>query len=201
MKNKKNQQISQVNQINVDEMIGKANKRTINRLANTLSYLENVKWKSVSFTIPTEPDPSHRPRRVGAYRMYVPGAAKHQKYFDTFVRPKLDGLFINTPCKIDVKIFCKTPTSFSDVQKILAEMGFIRPWANNGDVDNFLKSVMDQMQPNEKRGNVGIMSNDFLVIDSHAEEFYSVTPRYEVTLTYMVDIPDEIKGIMRIKEW
>ena len=193
-------EISALNQINVDELVGAANKRTINKVADVLSYLKKVKWESVTFTIPTEPDPSHRPRRVGAYRMYVPNAAKHQKYFDTFVRPKLNGLFITTPCKIDVKIFCKTPKSFSDAQKILAEMCFIRPWVNNGDVDNFLKSVMDQMQPNESRGNVGIMSNDCLVIDSKAEEFYSITPRYEVTLTYMSNIPNDIKGIMRLND-
>ncbi len=193
-------EISRINQINIDEMVGKANKRTINRLGETLSLIPQIKWTSVSFTIPDEPDPSHRPRRVGAYRMYVPNAAKHQKFFDTFVRPKLNGLFITTPCKIDVKIFCRTPKSFNDTQKILAEMCLIRPWVNNGDVDNFLKSVMDQMQPNEDRGNVGIMSNDCLVIDSKAEEFYSVTPRYEVTLTYMTNIPDEIKGIMRLTD-
>lgn len=44
------------------------------------------------------------------------------------------------------------------------------------------------------------MSNDCLVIDSKAEEFYSITPRYEVTLTYMSNIPNEIKGIMRLND-
>ena len=191
--------VDPVNQVNVDKLLENANTRTKNRIADVLGALSDIKWNSVSFTIPEEPDPSHRPRRVGAYRMYVPGAAKHQKFFDKFVRPKLNGLFITTPCRIYVKIFCKTPKSFSDAQRILAEMGVIRPWVNNGDVDNFLKSVMDQIQPNEKRGNIGIMSNDFLIIESHAEEYYSIDPRYEVTIDYMANIPEDIKGIMRIE--
>ena len=192
--------ISEVNELNVDILIDEASVRSRKKVSEVLACIPDISWKSVSFTIPDEPDPSHRPRKAGAYRMYVPGAAKHQKFFDKFVRPKLNGLFITTPCKIDVKIFCKTPKSFSDAQKVLAEMGVIRPWVNNGDVDNYLKSVMDQIQPNEKRGNVGIMSNDFLIIDSHAEEYYSITPRYEVTLTYMTDIPNALKGILRIKD-
>ena len=57
---------------------------------------------------------------------------------------------------------------------------------------------MDQMMPNEKRGHVGILKDDCLVIDLDAKKYYSSTPRYEVTITYMVDIPDVVKKILRL---
>lgn len=169
-------------------------KSTVGMVATVFS---KIKWKSVSFTIPTVPEPSHRPRLCG-YRVYVPGAAKNQSYFDKFVRPKLNGLFIDTPCKIDLNIYCKTPSSFTKAQTVLAEMKIIRPWGNTGDVDNFEKAVYDQMQPNEKRGHVGIMENDSLIIESHTNKYYSITPRYEVTIYYMESIPKKILKILRL---
>lgn len=56
------------------------------------------------------------------------------------------------------------------------------------------------MQPNEKRGHVGIMSNDCLIIESHTNKYYSRTPRYEVTITYMSSVPDAIASQLRLKD-
>ena len=52
---------------------------------------------------------------------------------------------------------------------------------------------------NEKRGHVGIMSNDCLIIESHTNKYYSRTPRYEVTITYMDSIPNSIAKILRLE--
>ena len=159
----------------------------------------SIKWRKVSFIIPMTPEPSHRPRLSG-YRVYVPGAAKNQSFFNKNVLPKLNGLFITTPCKIDLDIFVQTPKSFTKTQRLLAEMKILRPWNNNGDVDNFAKAVMDQMMPNEKRGHVGILRDDCLVIDLDAKKYYSVTPRYEVTITYMKEIPEPIASYLKFKD-
>lgn len=158
---------------------------------------KKIKWKTVSFTIPTAPEPSHRPRLCG-YRVYVPGAAKNQSFFDKNVRPKLNGLFIDTPCKMVIDLYCQTPKSFTQTQKILAEMKFIRPWVNTGDIDNYMKQILDEIQPNEKRNHIGIMSNDCLVIETIANKYYSVTPRSEVIISYMDKIPPDLMKIMRL---
>ena len=79
-------------------------------------------------------------------------------------------------------------------------MKILRPWNNNGDVDNFEKAAYDMMQPNEKRGHVGIMSNDCLIIESHTNKYYSTTPRYEVTITYMKEIPEPIASYLKFKD-
>lgn len=169
------------------------------KISGILSVYSSIKWKRVKFIIPTVPVPSHRPRLSG-YRVYVPGAAKNQAFFNKYVLPKLKGLFITTPCKIEVDIFCPTPKSFSKTQQVLAEMGVIRPWVNTGDVDNYDKAVFDMMQPNEKRGHAGIMSNDCLIIESHSNKYYSTNPRYEVTISYMENVPECIASTLRLKD-
>lgn len=191
--------MNETNKETVDNLLNESNDRVRSKVSGILSMLSSVRWKKVSFIISTTPVPSHRPRLCG-YRVYVPGAAKNQSFFNKHVLPTLEGLFITTPCKISVDIYCKTPKSFSKVQQILAEMGVIRPWVNTGDVDNYDKAVYDMMQPNEKRGHVGIMKNDCLIIESHSRKYYSRNPRYEVTISYMDKIPDSIMSILRLKD-
>ena len=187
------------NQETVEALVKSASKSVQQNTSSIVAVFSNIKWKKVKFTIPLIPVPSHRPRLCG-YRVYVPGAAKNQSFFDRQVRPKLNGLFIDTPCKIDVDIFCKTPMSFTKTQTILAEMGILRPWVNTGDVDNFDTAVYDMLQPNEKRGHVGIMENDCLIIESHSNKYYSLNPRYEITITYMESMPDSIRNVMRLNK-
>ena len=188
-----------INVKNVNEMIKSVSTSVANNVAGVVSVYQSIKWKKVSFIIPTTPEPSHRPRLCG-YRVYVPGAAKNQAFFNRVVLPTLNGLFISTPCKIKVDIYAPTPKSFTKTQQILAEMKILRPWGNTGDVDNYEKAVLDMMQPNEKRSHVGIMANDCLVVESNMSKYYSKNPRYEVTLTYMGKIPKEIKKILRLDD-
>lgn len=192
--------MADVNQENVQKMLTESNERTKSFVADCINAFNAIRWKKVSFIIPTEPIPSHRPRLSG-YRVYVPGAAKNQAFFNKYVLPTLNGLFITTPCKIKTDFYVPTPKSFSLAQKILAEMRIIRPWCNVGDVDNFAKSAYDQMQPNEKRGHVGIMSNDSLIIEGITRKYYSATPRTEVTIEFMGKIPDKLKKVLRIRDY
>lgn len=189
-----------INNQNVQSLINASNGRTRSFVADCINVYKSIKWKSVSFVIPTEPIPSHRPRLCG-HRVYVPGAAKNQSFFNKHVLPTLNGLFITTPCKIKSDIYIKTPKSFSMAQKILSEMGILRPWGNVGDVDNYEKAIYDQMQPNEKRGHVGIMANDSLIIEAQSKKFYSMTPRYEITISFMGKIPDKLKNVLRMKDY
>lgn len=159
---------------------------------------KRIKWKKVSFTIPTVPVPSHRPRLSG-YRFYVPGAAKNAKFFNTEVLPTLNGLYIKGPCKIIVDIFLPIPNSVTKTQRFLMEHGYIRPWGNIGDVDNFDKAVFDMMTHNEKRGKQGILEDDRLIVESHTNKYYSSNPRYEVTIEYMDKIPKSIIKTMRLE--
>ena len=186
------------NHENVNKLLNEAGSKVAELVAATIDLYKNIKWKKVTIEIPENPEPSHRPRLSG-YRVYVPGAAKHQRYFNKHILPKLHGLFIKYPCKVEVDFYCKTPKSFNRTQTILAEMGILRPWGNTGDIDNFSKTILDMAQPNEKRGHIGIMENDCLVYEMNSRKFYSINPRYELRITYMDKVPDQILKLLRLK--
>lgn len=186
------------NHENVNTLLKEAGEKVAGLVATVVGIHKKITWKRVVIEIPENPEPSHRPRLSG-YRVYVPGAAKHQRYFNKHILPKLNGLFIKYPCKVEVDFYCKTPKSFNRTQTILAEMGILRPWGNTGDVDNFSKTILDMIQPNEKRGHIGIMENDCLVYEMISRKFYSINPRYVMTITYMDSVPSEILKILRLK--
>lgn len=183
---------------NVNTLISQAGEKVANLVAATIDLYKKITWRVVVIEIPMAPEPSHRPRLSG-YRVYVPGAAKNQRYFNKHILPKLNGLFIKYPCRVDVDFYCQTPKSFNRTQTILAEMGFLRPWGNTGDVDNYSKTILDMVQPNEKRGHIGIMENDCLVYEMVSRKFYSINPRYVMKITYMDKIPSEILKLLRLK--
>lgn len=186
------------NPISPAELLQRVSSRVRLMVVDCIEAYKLIKWKTVTFRIPISPEPSHRPRLSG-YRVYVPGAAKNQSFFNRNVTPTLNGLFITTPCRIKADIYVKTPKSFTECQKILAEMKIIRPWGNIGDVDNFEKAIYDMMQPNEKRHHRGIMANDSLIIEAHTNKYYSEDPRYEISISYMTKVPDRLMRILRMR--
>jgi len=186
--------IMDINQDNVNKFLKEVSGSIARNVEGIVYTYTSIKWRKVSFIIPMAPEPSHRPRLSG-YRVYVPGAAKNQRFFNNNVLPNLKGLFITTPCKVKLDIYVQTPKSFTKTQQILAEMRVLRPWGNTGDIDNYTKAALDMI-----RGHVGIMSNDCLIIEDHTNKYYSSTPRYEITLTYMDSIPDSIQSPLRLKD-
>lgn len=184
---------------NLSSMLKECSKSVLNNVSFISNAYTSIKWKRISFIIPMVPKPSQRPRLSG-YRVYVPGASKNGTFFNNNVLPQLKDLFITTPCKIKLDIYVETPASFTKTQKTLAEMKILRPWTSTGDVDNYEKAVFDMMQPNEKRGHVGIMQNDCLILESHTNKYYSCKPRYEVMISYMDNIPESILSPLKLKD-
>lgn len=187
-----------INQNNLQEMLKSVPDRVRGLIADCVNAVNAIKWKQVSFIIPMRPKPSQRPRLSGS-RIFVPGAAKNGSFFQRNVLPELNNLWITTPCRIKLDIYVETPASFTKTQKCLAEMRVLRPWTSTGDVDNYEKAVYDMMQPNEKRRHRGIMANDSLIIDAHTNKYYSQTPRYEVTISYMSKVPEGLMKILKMK--
>ena len=187
-----------INFVNTQEMLDNTNSTIHANVSNCINLLQSINWKHVAFTIPMSPKPSQRPRLSG-YRVYVPGASKNGTFFNRHVLPKLKGLYITTPCKIKLDIYVETPMSFTKTQKLLAEMKVLRPWGATGDVDNYEKAVYDMIQPNEKRGHEGILSNDSLIIEACTNKYYSRTPRYEVNISYMSSIPKSIVSTLKLQ--
>lgn len=189
--------INDKNKENLFNLLEKVSDSIKTNVGIIASLVNNIKWKSVLITIPMVPKPAARPRLSG-YRVYVPGAHKNGSFFNREVLPSLGDLFITTPCRVKLDIFVPTPKSFNQTQKCLAEMKILRPWSHTGDVDNYEKSVYDMIQPNKKRGHTGILYDDSLIIEASTNKYYSQTPRYELTITYMDKIPKKILTTLRL---
>lgn len=153
-------------------------------LQKNVRRIKRIGSKVIKFTIWKWVRPSARPRvnnRHGYPHMYVPRAAENGKWFDEFYKDS-DLPFIDTPCKMNIDVYCPTPSSWSLMKKVLAEMKLLRPWNRTGDIDNYCKSILDMIQH-------GMLSDDCLVIESRQRLFYSIKPHVDIEISYMNKFP------------
>ena len=161
------------------------NKKFNDMIAAEARKIKRIKTTKISFTMWKIVKPSQRPRanrRGGYIRMYVPHAKENGDWFEEFA--KENGLpEINTPCVLNMNIYEKTPSSFNMKQKVLAELGLLRPWRRTGDFDNYAKGIADAIQH-------GMLSDDCLVIESTQKLYYSIKPHAEIEIIYMNKFPE-----------
>lgn len=139
--------------------------------------ISRKKWKTQSFTIYLVPEATPRARYTskGSF-FYVKGAKNNKTYFQKFMQD-ISWEVIYTPCKLYVDSYFPIPSSMSKPEKILAELGFIRP-ISKPDWDNVGKTYSDMIQ--------GILLyDDSLIIEGTSRKFYSVKPRIEIMLKYL----------------
>lgn len=155
------------------------------KIAAEARRIQGIKFKRVEFTMWRIVKPSARPRvnHRGAYmRIYVPHARENGDWFQEFFKennlPRIE-----TPCILNMKIYEKTPSSFSIKNKVLAELGVIRPWKRTGDFDNYAKGIADAIQH-------GMLKDDCLVIESTQKLYYSIKPHAEIEIKYMAKFPE-----------
>lgn len=149
--------------------------------------VKRMKKNTIEFTMWKIVKPSRRPRantRMGYVRMYVPGAGEAGDWFQEFAKEN-NLPYIDTPCELYMTIYEKTPSSFSIRNKVLAELGIIKPWRRTGDFDNYAKGVADAIQH-------GMLADDCLVYHSTQTLRYSIKPHAEIKLVYYDRHPEEI---------
>lgn len=166
----------------------KANNVKFNEMiVSDAKKIKRMKTSKVSFTMWKIVKPSQRPRanRQGGFiRMYVPGAGEAGDWFQKFAHENKLPL-IETPCILNMDVYEKTPSSFSIKNKVLAELGVLRPWKRTGDFDNYAKGIADAIQH-------GMLKDDCLVIESTQRLFYSIKPHADITIIYYNQHPDDI---------
>ena len=161
------------------------NKKFNDLISREAKKIKRIKSTKVSFTMWKIVKPSARPRansRGGYIRMYVPGAHENGTWFEEFAKEN-NLPFIDTPCILNMTIYEKTPSSFNIKQKVLAELGLIRPWKRTGDFDNYAKGIADAIQH-------GMLKDDCLVIESSQKLFYSIKPHADIELIYLDKFPE-----------
>lgn len=160
------------------------NKKILEDILRCSKIFKRIKKKSIEFTMWKVVKPSARPRattRKGYVEMYVPRAAEAGDWFEQFAKEN-NLPYINTPCELYIEIYEKTPSSFNMKNKVLAELGFIRPWKRTGDFDNYAKTIADSIQH-------GMLEDDCLIIESTQKLFYSIKPHAKVKLLYYEKFP------------
>lgn len=116
----------------------------------------------------------------GFIQVYSITGAADKKFMQEFkTNSDFDFLesLIYTPCSVKYDAYFKTPSIFNSKEKILAELGMIRP-LSKPDFDNVEKKYSDMYT-----GNIWV--DDSIVIESNFNKYYSELPRIEITLRYM----------------
>ena len=141
--------------------------------------IESIEWGIYTYTMYVLPKATPRPRTTSKGNFfYVKGAADNKKYFNKHIM-KSDWDIITTPTIFDCKCYFPTPTNLSQVDKILAEMGYIRN-ISMPDFDNLAKTYTDMLK-------AILLYYDRLIIGGIVDKYYSIKPRVEVTIQYMKD--------------
>ncbi len=116
----------------------------------------------------------------GFIQVYSITGAADKKFMQEFkTNSDFDFLesLIYTPCSVKYDAYFKTPSIFNSKEKMLAELGMIRP-LSKPDFDNVEKKYSDMYT-----GNIWV--DDSIVIESNFNKYYSELPRMEITLRYM----------------
>lgn len=151
-------------------------------IAKLKKRIKRIKWHTYQFSIDMVPQSTQRPRHTFTGLTYVPHAAERADFFENFILPNLDDPpKISTPCMIYIDFYERTPSSFSQMKRILAEEKIL-PNTTVRDIDNMLKAVLDFIQH-------GMLENDNRVVVAEVGKWYSVKPRIEITIKYLEKDP------------
>lgn len=145
-------------------------------LQEEIFRIRNVEWITKKFTIYLLPKATPRPRLGQRGVFYVKGAKDNKKLFKKFINDS-DINIITTPTKFTCKSYFPIPSSMNQIEKVLAEIGLIRP-ISKPDWDNVGKAYCDMLQGL-------ILYDDSLIVEGVSKKYYSMKPRIEITISYM----------------
>lgn len=140
--------------------------------------IKKIKWHSLDFIIYLLPKATPRPRHNGRNNIfYVTGAKENKDIFKSIITKYKNVNIITTPCKFTCVSYLPIPKSMSNKERILAELGLIRP-ISKPDWDNLGKTYSDMIQGT-------LLFDDSLIIEGISKKFYSSKPRIEIHIEYM----------------
>ena len=145
-------------------------------LYDAIDNINSIKWKKLSYTIYVIPKGTPRPRAGKFGVFYVKGAKDNKKLFKQIMDIHKDIPLITTAVKLECSSYLPIPKSINWVDKVLMEMGLIRP-ITKPDFDNLVKTYTDMMIDS-------LLYDDSLIIEGTSKKYYSVKPRVEITLYY-----------------
>lgn len=162
----------------------KTSKSVKGKLLSKIDRIRNIKWEKIEYTIFLVPKATPRPRTSFQNHFYVSGASDNKKLMKQFWKAN-EGKYktIVTPCKFECISYLPIPKSMKISEQILAELGFIRP-ISKPDFDNLAKTYTDMIQGT-------LLYDDALIIEGESKKYYSVKPRIEISISYMLEYDSE----------
>lgn len=145
------------------------------KLSESIDMIQNIEWKTLKFSFNVIPQPACRPRLSNGV-FYVEGAKENWNYVRKIIQ---DANIIHTACKLHVESYFPIPSTMNSVEKVLAQMKYIRP-TGGGDWDNLGKTYSDAIQKT-------LIINDNIIVSGTSEKYYCLKPRVDLTIEYQVD--------------
>lgn len=155
----------------------KTNRALKGKLFKRLNDCFNREWDEISYTIYLLPKATPRPRSTLNGFFYVKGASDNKKLFAREM-VNFNHDMIYTPCEFYCTSYLPIPNSMNNLEKILAELGFIYPLLP--DFDNLVKTYTDMLKGT-------LLYDDSIIQKGVSKKFYSVKPRIEIKIRYMKD--------------
>lgn len=169
-----NRLVEQMNQI------GYTSQQIEEIIRRCVAIKKGLRYTEISTVLYEIPCNTPRPRFRGKH-VYVPNAKDNHMYMEKHIKELTEDNFKNiamicTECSITLTGYFPIPASMSKVEKILAELGYIRP-IGKPDWDNIGKAYSDMCTLN-------VFADDSFVISGSVEKFYSFKPRIEIKIRY-----------------
>ena len=158
----------------------KFKKKDIKRIHERIDKIQAIGTNSIKFVLYIIPESTPRPRLGQNGVFYVKNSKTNNKFMKAIVKDNSELInLITTPCTFEVWNYFPIPESMSRLDKLLAELGFIKP-ITIPDWDNLGKTYSDMIQNN-------VILNDSLITDGSSHKRYSFKPRVEIIINYKLD--------------
>lgn len=160
------------------ETLNISEKQLIDILNEKEDIENNMKYKTITIVFYEIPLPYMRGRHSRKGKVvYTPLAKENMLHMKDYIQNNIkDFKKIVTPMSVDIRYYLPTPSGYSKKDKILAELGTIRP-ISTPDFDNIAKGYCDM-------SNNILWYDDALIRDGKSSKYYSMKPRVEFDITY-----------------
>ena len=156
--------------------------KDLKKFDNECKRINEIETETLRMIFYIIPESTPRPRMNFLHgNFYVKNAKSNNDFIKILMdREKfLNDYYIYTPCYFQCDMYFPIPSNMSKVDTLLAELGVIRP-CNNKDWDNLGKTYSDMIQKY-------LLINDSLITTGISRKFWSLKPRVEITLKYLID--------------
>lgn len=172
----------------------KLSDKDLDKVRASIKRFLKIRWETIDLVVWFFPSATPRARlsgRTGVF--YVKGAKFHSDIFRDFMeKEKLEYGVITTPCKLLIDLYVDIPENMGKVDKVLAELKFIRPMGKP-DWDNAGKTYSDMIQKT-------LLLEDSLICEGTTRKFYSIKPRIEIRLEFMTKYDSKFNK-RKIENW